>query len=126
MHFLSMLACLTFLSTAAIAAEDATESARKQTEALLLDPSGPATEQAKKITSDPAEQQKINALAADVFNKLVEQSNGDPDKMMQMVDAARRDPASFANSFTPEQRKQLESITSSLGAVSPGSEKPQR
>jgi hypothetical protein len=46
------------------------------------------------------------SLAADVMPMLVEMTNGDPKKMLELLENAKRDPAGFASQFKgPEQAK---------------------
>jgi hypothetical protein len=49
-------------------------------------------------------------LASDIFANISLKANGDPDRMMQLLQEAQQNPEAFANSFTPEQRRQLSEL----------------
>lgn len=50
---------------------------------------------------------EIYRLASDVFANIMLKANGDPDKIMQLLQEAQQNPQAFANSFTPEKKKML-------------------
>ncbi|NDD05636.1 MAG: hypothetical protein EB078_12075, partial [Proteobacteria bacterium] len=58
--------------------------------------------------------EEIYKLAAQIMQTLAIAANGDPNKMEQLLEKAKKDPASFANSFTPEQKSSLKKITDKL------------
>jgi len=61
--------------------------------------------------------QKIYELSADTLPVLVNKTDGDPQKMTKILEDFQRDPASFADQWTPEQRAKLEEISKRLGPV---------
>jgi len=75
---------------------------------LILDNDPKAKEAddfALQVGSNAANQQKIYELAAKVMTDLAKNGKWDPDKMMQILEKANKDPEAFANTFSPEQKK---------------------
>jgi hypothetical protein len=56
----------------------------------------------------------IYKLAGDVMDTLASEAQGDPDKMEKILQKAEKDPESFANSFSPEQRKKLKELANKI------------
>ncbi len=82
-----------------------------------------AIQDVKNITGgDKQSEEDIFGLASDLMPKLVEESNGDPEKMMKILEEAQKDPEKFAKRWSPEQRKKLKEISEKLG--SKASQKP--
>ena len=63
---------------------------------------------------DQKQTDDIYNLSADIMNTLVQQSGGDPNKMMELMNKAQQDPKAFAESFTPAQREALRKISSDI------------
>lgn len=56
----------------------------------------------------------IYALAGEVFAQVVEQSQGDIRKMQELLANFQRNPASFAETWSPEQKAKLKSLAEKL------------
>lgn len=69
-----------------------------------------ADAQVKALAGDPATTQKLYELSALIMENLVKQANGDPEKMMKILEAAQKDPSAFANTWSPEQRQMLKDL----------------
>jgi hypothetical protein len=77
-----------------------------------------AIQDVKNLTGgDQKSEDDIYSLAADLMPVLVEKSNGDPNKMMKILEDAQKDPEAFAKSWTPEQRRKLQQISEKLKAA---------
>ncbi len=53
----------------------------------------------------------IYKLASEVFSQLTENAKGDPKKMKELAEEYARDPSSFAEKWTPEQKKKLHDLS---------------
>ncbi len=62
----------------------------------------------------------IYKLSSEIMSSIVMKTNGDPDKMMEILKKAETDPEAFAKTFTPEQRRALREVSSQIN----GSKKP--
>lgn len=105
------------------------EKALGQTKALLTDKaareqaikSDPKAVQAdaftKKVAGEKTED--VYALATKIFERLVRKYNGDTDKLKQVLADAQRDPAAFANEFTPEEMAILKDVAAQLPQSKP-------
>jgi hypothetical protein len=71
-------------------------------------------EQVVSMAGSDANAQAIYELAAEVFGTLTKEANGDPQKMLQLLQQAQAHPEAFAKAFTPEQRAQLEALTKKI------------
>ena len=79
-------------------------------------------ERIKQISGgNPAVREGIYGLASDIFKDMVRNANGDPAQMLKVVEDAKRDPASFGKSLSPEQMKKLKGIA---GQVEKNTPKP--
>ncbi len=56
----------------------------------------------------------VYELAADVFADLAKQADGDADKMKALIEQFQRDPAAFADKWSPEQKKRLKEISTKV------------
>ena len=54
--------------------------------------------------------EEIYQLAAQIMENLVREAQGDPDKMMKILEKAQQNPSSFANTFTEEQKRKLKEL----------------
>lgn len=76
-----------------------------------------ALQDVKNLTGrDKQSEEDIFGLASDLMPKLVEESGGDPNKMMQILEEAQKDPEKFSKRWSPEQRKRLKEISEKLGS----------
>jgi NAD-dependent oxidoreductase involved in siderophore biosynthesis len=89
---------------------DAREAAAQET------PAAKASDAYVKMLSgnDPAATQKIYDLAASVFEIIVREGKGDPEKMQALVGDYHKNPEAFAKKFSPEQKSQLRDISSKM------------
>lgn len=69
-----------------------------------------ADDQVQSLMGTPENTAKLYELAGKIMENLATQAEGDPQKMMEILEKAQRDPASFAASFTPEQQKMLQDL----------------
>jgi hypothetical protein len=83
----------------------------KRNDEIKKDPKAKAADaQVKSLTGNEANTEKLYELAAQVMQNLVQQSGGDTDKMMKIIEQAEKDPAGFAKTWTPEQQKLLKQL----------------
>ena len=112
----------------------ATATALQQTQSLLLNPQ--AVAEYAKTHPDAA---KANAniqtltggntqdtaslykLAADIFENVVKESNGDPAAMSAALAQAMKNPQGFADKLTPQQQTELKSLTQKIESRAPAS-----
>jgi hypothetical protein len=71
-----------------------------------------ANESVTSLMGSPENSEKLYRLASQIMESLAVKTGGDPDKMMQILDQAQRDPAAFAESFTEEQKASLRQLGS--------------
>lgn len=74
---------------------------------------------ALQVGGNAANQQKIYELAAKVMADLAKNGNWNPDKMMEILDKANKDPESFAKTFSPEQKKMLQDLAAEIEKAKP-------
>lgn len=90
-------------------------SSQKRTEEINKDPKAKAANaQVESLTGNAANTQKLYELAALIMQNLAQQSAGDPDKMVKILEQAQKDPTGFAKSFTPEQKKLLQQLAGDI------------
>lgn len=63
----------------------------------------------------------VYKLASDIFSNITKESGGDAGGMEQIMANAMKNPQSFADKLTPEQKVQLKSLTNKIEARSPTS-----
>jgi len=73
----------------------------------------------KEFNLPQSSKQNIFDLAADVFNEIYLQSEGDSKKMQQIIEKAKKDPGAFAESWSPGLQQKLRSISTSGSQVKP-------
>lgn len=113
---------------------DATATALQQTQSLLANPQ--AVAEYEKTHPDAA---KANAnvqtltggntqdtaslykLAADIFENVVKESNGDPAAMSASLAQAMKNPQGFADKLTSQQQTELKSLTQKIESRAPTS-----
>ena len=66
------------------------------------------------VGNNPEAKEQMYGLAADVFEILVKDANGDPEKMQEMLTQYLLNPAAFAAKLTPEQQAKLRNISGSV------------
>lgn len=86
-------------------------SSQKREEEIKKDPKAKAANaEVESLTGSAENTQKLYELSALIMENLTKQAGGDPDKMVKILEQAQKDPAGFANSFTPEQQKLLKQL----------------
>jgi len=99
------------------------EEALRKTQELLRDPSArekigkqtsegrEAMNQAESLGGSTENTEEIYDLAADIFADLVHQTNGDPDKIKELLKKAQKNPEDFAKHFSDSQKAKLKEIS---------------
>lgn len=57
---------------------------------------------------------EIYQLAAEIFQSLAAEAQGDPEKMERLLEKAKQDPTSFAKKFTAGQKSRLREIAGKI------------
>lgn len=121
-----------FVSLPALAQQkldQASQTALTQTQQMMTDPATRAKE-IKGDTAAEAVDQKVHqtlgaqtdeayALAAEILQTLVQQSNGDPEKLQAMMLQLQKNPESLP--LTPAQREKLKAIAGKVESQSKNS-----
>jgi hypothetical protein len=106
--------------------DPASQEALDQTLRLLLDPAARSAEvsrspqgvaadqQVRALAGSEALSQEVYALAGQVLSELVQNTGGDTQKMLQALDRARTDPASFAALLSPATQQRLRELAVKL------------
>jgi hypothetical protein len=117
-------------SIPALALDNASNTALKQTQQMMTDPN----QRQKTLDTDPrakamdtAARQAVgdqNAadvyqLASELMGTLADESGGDPVKMMELLQQAQRDPQSMEGKFTPEQKAKIKAMSERMPATVP-------
>ncbi len=90
---------------------DILRDSTKRKDVIKGDPKAQAADsQVKSVAGDEQNTQRIYELSALIMQNLVQQTGGDVDKMMKIIQAAEKDPAAFANTWSPEQKKMLKEL----------------
>ncbi len=119
------LAMFVFLAPEAQSEEldDATKQALAETQAMLTD----ATARAKAMANDPqaqaltkqlntvtkgdqAKQAEMYQLSSEIFSKMVQESNGDMEKLTKLLQEAQKNPEAFGKTLTEEQRQRVRKL----------------
>jgi hypothetical protein len=101
------------------------QAALAQTQALLQSSSllkdydkgnsAPAVEAIQKLTKGDAKTQaEIQSLSAEIFASLVQETQGDPAKLEELLLQAQKDPLKFEAGLTAAQKAQLHSIAGEI------------
>jgi len=115
--------------------DKASQEALEKTQKLLRDPSqrNAAMNQSPDARSNDAELQKLMGgkgtggvydLSADIFAKIVSESNGDVVVMQQKLEQAQTNPEAFLKSLTPEQQARIKSMANQASEKRNPSNKP--
>lgn len=74
-----------------------------------------ADQMVQRLTGgDPQKADEIYGLAADVMGEITKMANGDPKKMMEILQRLQRNPEEFVKHWTPEQRQKLREIAQDI------------
>ncbi|MGE3385489.1 MAG: hypothetical protein AB7K41_02020 [Bdellovibrionales bacterium] len=71
-----------------------------------------------QVSGGGQNKEDVYGLASDVFADLVKETGGDAQKMQELLQKMARDPASFANRWTPEQRARLQRMADQMSPKS--------
>jgi hypothetical protein len=98
-----------------------TDPAKRQ-KALDTDPRAKAVDAAARQAVGDANTADVYALAADMMGSLTEEAGGDPQKMMELLQQAQKNPEILEQKLTPEQRAKLKAISERMpaSAADPG------
>ncbi len=84
----------------------------EETSAFLRDPSAHQTDpQVKKLGLSPASEARVYGLSAGIFENLAKENGGDAEKLTHTVNEFVRNPASLEQKLTPDQKKELETLS---------------
>jgi hypothetical protein len=72
--------------------------------------------QVKSIGGSEANTQEIYELAADIFQSLITNSNGDPLAAMTELQKAKADPKAFASKLSPAQQAKLKKLAEKINS----------
>lgn len=72
-----------------------------------------AADKTAEITAlgDPAAKNEVYNIAADLMPWLVEQSQGDPLKMMQLIQEAQKNPQAFLQRMPASERQKIKNLS---------------
>lgn len=70
-----------------------------------------ATAQVESLGGNAENSEAIFALAAEIFADLAKSTNGDPKKMEEVLEKAKRNPAEFAERLSPAVKAKLKEIS---------------
>ena len=127
-NLLFILGLLLSIPQFALSAEldSASQEALQKTQELLTNPAlrnqaiekdgkaKSADKMVEQLGGDAAAKEDIYKLAGDVFAELVKETKGDAKKMQEILSEVSRNPASFKDRWTPEQRARLKAIADQL------------
>ena len=131
MNFLVVIFLLAFISqTEADELSENQQTAIEQTKSMLTSPelrkkesntsaAQMADQKVKELTGSPQTQEEIYRLASEVFGTLAEQTNGDPEKMNEILNQGLQNPEGFATLWTPEQKEKLHELAEKIQRTLP-------
>jgi len=73
----------------------------------------------KMTGGNSALNEEMYSLAADIFETMYKEANGDPVKMQELLNNYLKNPDSFATKWTPEQKAKLKSISERIPTGAP-------
>ena len=100
----------------------------EETTALLTDPSArsgviqqdpaarKADQQVQSLGLGAAGEARVYGLSAGIFENLAKEDGGDAEKLTRTVQELVRNPASLDQKLTPEQKKEIESLSREVEA----------
>lgn len=71
-----------------------------------------ADAQLKQVAGDQSE--RVYQLSSQIFEQMAKGTNGDPEALQKIVEAAGRNPAAFANGLSDAQRAELKSVSEAI------------
>jgi hypothetical protein len=123
---LCMCFFLSFTSFRAAALDESSEKALKQTQDLLTDrakrnsagdsskDSQKVMNQVKQFAGSEATEDEIYELSSQIFERLVHQTNGDAQKLEELIAKFQKSPESFLKSFDEKESAKLRDIASKI------------
>jgi hypothetical protein len=106
--------------------DKASIEALQKTQALLKDPearkkaaqanpqAAQAVQQLEALAGSKQNEQMMYELASDLFGDLTKEAKGDPNKMMELLQKAQKDPESYGKKLTPQQREQIRMLSGQI------------
>ncbi|MEK7691130.1 MAG: hypothetical protein AAB425_08930 [Bdellovibrionota bacterium] len=70
----------------------------------------------KALGGSADQTQKIYQLASEIFGDLAKEAGGDPIKLMQMMEAAQKNPEAFGNKLSPAAKAKIHQLSLELPA----------
>ncbi len=117
-------ALLLSLSSQNLYADDHADTALTETQNCLRNrncdaagtPAGKAADQQAlaAVGNNPANRQALYNISADIMPILLQQSAGDPDKMLIIMQQAQSNPEGFFNSLPPEIQDRIKSAAATM------------
>jgi hypothetical protein len=98
----------------------------EETSALLKDPvarqgvmnqdpeAKKADQRVKSLGLSPAGEARVYGLSAGIFENLAKEDGGDAEKLTRTVNDLLRDPASLEKKLTPEQKREIQSLSKEI------------
>lgn len=91
------------------------KSPTERAAAIQNDPNAKKTDaHVTEITGTEENKEALYDLSAQIMETITQRAKGDPDKMVELLEEAQRNPAAFAESFTPAQKKALKELSKKL------------
>jgi hypothetical protein len=116
--FLALVAVSSSLQSFADPIEDTTQllkSPDAREEVMRQDPEAKkAGDRVKGLGLSPGGEARVYGLSAGIFENLAKEDGGDADKLTRTVEELVRNPASLEKKLTPEQKKELESLSKEI------------
>jgi hypothetical protein len=126
----TFILCALLLNSHTVFADEADDlvKAIEKTQADLTNPktreamintadSKKVAEQVKKLSGSSGNEQEMYSLASDVLNNMKGLSQ---EQLTKIIEQAQKDPEGFVKTWTPEQKKKLESIAERTPAAASG------
>ncbi|MEO5668203.1 MAG: hypothetical protein ABIR96_09110 [Bdellovibrionota bacterium] len=126
--FALSLAAFGMASFAGAQTEEQTQQSLEETQKILTHSSlrqqtiKSSTEAAKtdqsvrELGGNQANTEEIYAITSDITAALVQQANGDPDKLQALVEEAMKHPEAFASKLTPAQIQRIKTVSEKIDA----------
>ena len=126
MKTILLILSISLMSLAQNPLDEHTQFGVTETQKVLIEPekrketfgdpnAAKANQDLQKLTGgDVVIDQEIWELAADLMPMLAGEGDGDPTAMLKFLDDMKRNPASMAGKFSPEQRAKLKAIADKI------------
>ena len=109
--------------------DTASQKALQETQQLLTDPKIRDQEIKKdqgaikwdgnvnEITGGGQKKEEMYQISSDIMSDLTKKTNGDPVKMLEIMEKAKTNPEAFFNSLTPEEQAKIRGLSQRLPAA---------